>query len=787
MRPLDRKLLRETWEMRGQMLAITLVLAAGICMFLMYFNTHHALTETRDTYYQRNRFGDVFASMRSAPRHLTAKVTAIDGVAATDTRIVRDVTLDLNLEQGLATARLVSIDIPYRGGLNQPYLRAGRLPEPGKENEILINELFAQANQFQPGDQITAIVNGRRRDLNIVGIALSPEFIFAIKPGDVFPDSQRFGIFWMSTESLEAAFNMEGAFNNLSLQLTRDANPRAVKSSLENLLKPYGGRDAILRKNQTSHWFLESELTTLKNMGSFIPTLFFAVAMFLLNMVLSRLIRSQRTQIGVLKAFGYSSTEIGIHFAKYVMLVVCIGTVIGVLAGSWMGRNLTELYADYYSFPYLLFRIQPRLVTLVFIISAIAALLGAYQAIKVAVHLPPAEAMRPEPPAKYSATFVERMGLGRFVSPQANMILRHLERQPLRSGLTTMGIAMSAGLVVLGFYNTDAIYHLMDVQFFVQERQDANVTFYEPETYRAFHELGNIPGVLHLEPMRSVAARLKHQHWERRVGIIGLQANPDLRRVLDQNLQPISIPDGGLTMGRKLAEVLHLEVGDQVRIEVLEGHQPTLETTVVALVDEYIGANAYMPFDALNHLMGDDRVISGAYMEVDSAQMPAIFERLKNTPAVASVSDKLANLRNFQETMARNVRIITTFTIFFSCIIAFGVVYNSAQMTLSEREHDLATLRVLGFTRAEISTILLGELATLTLLAIPLGMALGTLFARGLAEGFQTELFRMPFVIFPRTYGYTALVILISAVISSLVVRRKLDRLDLMAVLKTRE
>jgi len=787
MSPLDRKMTREVWQMKGQSLAIALVLAAGVAMYVMSISNYHSLDQAKTDYYQDRRFADVFASVKRAPRSLEDRIREIPGVARVQTRIVRDVNLDMPQVDGVATARLVSIPVPYRPALNEVHIREGRYPSPGSESEILISEPFALANDLHAGARIPAVINGRLRELEVVGVALSPEFIFTIKSGSVFPDDKRYGVFWIGEKALEAAFNMEGAFNDVSLRLSHDASVDEAMTRLDLILEPYGGLDAVARKDQVSNWFLSSELEQLQHMGFIIPAIFFSVAVFLLNLVLTRLIKTQRGQIGLLKAFGYTRWQVGLHYLKFVILIVCLGTVLGSAGGAYLGSGLAELYTEYYKFPRLDYILRPSVIAAAFLFTLAVSALGAWSAVRRAMDLPPAEAMRPEPPASFKPTLIERIGLKRFMTPQLGMVLRNMERQPLRTGLSTLGLAMAVGLMVLGRYNVDAIFRLMDVQFNWVQRYDVQTAFYEGHAYRAFHELASLDGVLDAEPVRMVPARLRHENHSRRIGIIGLPGEPRLQRPLDRNLDLIPLPLNGLAIERKLASTLDVVPGDRLLVEMLEGDRPKLEAQVTRLVDEYFGSNVYMNFEALNRLMGDDRVVSGAYLRVDDRKRDEIFTRLKNTPAIAGVSVKQAELDSFRDTMARNMLMMNFFNVLFSFIIAFGVVYNSAQMILNERSRDLGTLRVIGFTRAEISTILLGELAMITLAAIPLGFAIGYGLSYMTASMFQTELFRMPFYLSRQTFGIAALTIMISSLISGLVVRRKLDRLDLMAVLKTRE
>lgn len=787
MAALDRKLYRDLWKVKGQAIAICLVLATGITMYVMSFSTHESLTQSKNRYYSTFRFADVFATCKRAPEYVAEQLAEIPGVAEVQTRISAFVTLDIEGFDDVVTGQFVSMKFPRDQELNQQYLRVGRFPSVNSDRELLGGEAFMLAHGFKSGQKLNAIINGKRRQMNLVGTALSPEFIYSVKSGSTFPDNRRFGVFWMPHDALAAAMGMEGAFNSLTLKLDESAETEEVLAQVDRIMEPYGGLNAIARKDQVSNWFITNELNQLRTMGYFVPVIFLLVAVFLLHMVITRMIQAQRQQIAILKAFGYGHAAVGLHYFKMVLIIVGLGCILGTLGGAWMGHHLTAMYTVFYHFPYLNYGLTPAIILQAIALGFVAAGIGTYSAVRKAVDLPPAEAMRPEPPEQYKPTLVERLGLGGMLNPQLRMVLRHLERHPVRTGLSVFGMALSVAVLVLGRFNVDAIHRMMFVQFSETERQHLSVILREPRSQKALFELKNMEGVLQIDPFRSVPVEVRSAQFKRQTSIVGLDQHPDLMRPLDKKLEPIHLPENGLLVGRKLAEVLHVRPGEWLEVAVLEGKRPKLRLRIAGLVDEYLGSNIYMNMATLNRVMKETRTISGAYLKINPAALDRINVRLKHTPEVASVSLKEATIQSFQDTVAENLLIFNLFNMIFSCIIAFGVVYNSAQMSLAERMRDLATLRVLGFTRAEISSMLLGELAIIVLLAIPLGCMFGYAMAAGVSQGMQTELFRIPLYIKKETYGIAALTILISATISGLVVRRKLDRLDLLAVLKTRE
>ena len=784
MTALDRKLLRNLWGMKTQALAIALVMASGVATFVMSRCTVTSLREARERYYAQNRFADIFTHLKRAPNSLVGRIEEIPGVASVQSRVVVDVTLDVAGLAEPAVGRIVSISDRPGGELNGLHLRRGRYPEPGRVGEVLVNEAFAEAHGFKPGDSVRAIINGRLQTLRFTGVALSPEYIYQVRPTEIIPDDKRFGVFWMRDSELAPAYGMMGAFNDLSLTLLRGASVPEVLRRLDLLTEPYGGTGAYARDDQLSHRRVSDELAQLRAMASIPPFIFLSVAAFLLHVVISRLVQTQREQIAVIKAFGYTRGEIGAHYLKLVLGMVSVGVALGTGVGAWLGRNLAQIYARYFRFPELAFQLDPGVVAFAVLMASGASLLGVLSALRRAMQLPPAEAMRPEPPAAYHLTMVERAGLQRFFSQVARMVLRHLERKPVKAALSTLGIALAIGILILGSFVRDVVNHAMDFQFFQMQRHDMNLAFVEAAASPVLHELDSIPGVIAVEGFRGVPVRIRSGHRARRVAVMGLPPEQRLLRVLDAHGRQMALPPGGLVVSRKLAELLGAGMGDRVTVEVFEGRRPVREIEVTGLIDDFIGTSAYMNLGALNRLMSEGGTVSGAFLLTDPKASHSIYTRLKASPRIAGVSLRAATVSTYKALMQENLLRMRLINVTFACIIAFGVVYNAARIALSERGRELATLRVIGFTRVEISWVLLGEIGILTLAAIPIGLLLGYGLAALATAALETETNRFPLVVNPATYGFAVVAVMAAALVSSLVVRRRLDQLDLIAVLK---
>ncbi|HKB71429.1 MAG TPA: ABC transporter permease [Thermoanaerobaculia bacterium] len=788
MTTLRRKLLRDLWHHRGPGAAVALVVACGITSFVVTRSAYHSILLSRDDYYARYRFADVFVSAKRVPDALFKKVAAIPGVAAAEARVVVEVALDVPGLAEPATGRLVSIPDSSPPALNRFLVRRGRAPEPGRRDEVLVSEAFASANRLSVGDRVGAVLNGRWESLRIVGIALSPEYVYEIRgAGSILPDNRRFGVLWMSREAVGSAFDMEGGFNDVALTLAPGASEPAVIDALDRLFDRYGSLGAYGRADQVSNAFLDNELTELRTEGWIVPAIFLGVAVFLLHVVVTRLVHTQRDQVAILKALGYGNRAIGAHYLEFVLAMTAAGAVVGVGAGVWLGSALTRVYTLYFRFPMLRYDVGAAPLLLSVAGCFAAAALGALGAVRNAVALQPAEAMRPEPPARFRAGALERIGLGRVLRPEIRMMLRNLLRRPVRLTLSVVGVALAVAILVLGRYFWDMVHVVLDNHFNAVERQEATVGFTNPVSGRAAHEISRLPGVIASEVYRVVPVRLRSEQRSKRTALLGLDASADLRRVVDRRRRAVALPPEGLVLSARLAKTLGVAPGDRLTVEVLEGERPVRSVAIASLVDELLGVNAYMELGALHRLLQEEGALSGAYLTSDPRASERLYAVLKRTPAVAGTALQKSMIRSFEDTIAQLLGTFTAVLVGLASVIALAIVYNGARIALSERGRELASLRVLGFARREVATILLGEQAIITALAIPLGCAMGFGACALLSALYETDLMRMPLVVEPRSYVFSALTVGAATFLSGLVVVRRVARLDLVAVLKTRE
>ena len=784
---LDRKLLRDIFAMRGQVTTIALVVAAGIAVFVASISTYDSLRAGRDRFYASARFPQVFVTLKRAPLSMVAQLNEIPGVTAVEPRIVRDVILDWPSAVLPVSARMVSLANAGDEPLARLHVRRGTPPGPGDSKTVAVNEAFAEQNAVRLGADVPVVLNGRVQSFRVAAVALSPEYVYAVKPGVSIPDDRFYAVLWVDRSAAEAAFDMKGAFNDAIVSLTPGTDPRQVIDELDRLLEPYGSVGAIARRDQPSNRFLEDELNQQKVMSITIPIIFFGVAAFLLNVVLGRLVTAQREQIAALKALGFPTTPLVLHYLKLVAVVVLFGSALGLAAGFLFGEAMVASYHGFFRLPALVFELTPWSAVAGFLISLAAATLGVVTALRSVVMLAPAVAMRPAAPRRFRRSWIEGLLSAKALTPRRALTIRNFAGRPLRSLFTIVGIALAVPMVVLGLFWRDAIDQMIEVQFNLVERGNAMVTFPHPLNRTVVGDLAREPGVLVAEGLRFVPVRLRAGHRSYLTSVVGLPFNASLRRPHDAALRPIDVPPDGITLTRRLAERIQVGSGEIVTIEVMEGRRRKIELPVSAIVDETVGMSSYMEIDTLNRLTGEGAVVSAAALFVEPSALPALSRRFKELPVIESVAVKTYTLSSFLEKIAGIVLVSAGILTAFAVIVAVGVVYNSARIALQERAWELASLRVLGFTRAEVAQILFSQFAAEIALAIPLGLWLSLGIVKLIARFHSNESFQIPGVVGSRTYVVAVAIVVATAAASAYIVRRRVDHLDLVAVLKTRD
>lgn len=787
MRALDAKLLRDLRRLWAQGLAIGLVLACGVMVLVLAQGASRSLMETRDAWYERHRFAEVFVGVTRAPRELLDTIAHLPGVALVEARVGFGAVVDIDGLDAPAMARFLSLPAAGEAMLNVPLVRQGRLPDPLRPDEVALSEPFAEANSLTPGSRFHAILGGQRRELIVTGWVLSPEFVYTMGPGTMMPDDQRFGIIWMGEAAASAAADMQGAFNDLSLSLTRDGSVPEVIAALDRLLAPYGGQGAHGRDRQSSHVFLQSELDQLQAMALVLPPIFLVVSAFLVNMVLGRLIALERPVIGLLKAVGYSTPAIALHYLKLSMGVAVLGVLIGWGAGHWMGQAMTRLYAEFFRFPWLIFVPGASAFWISGLMGVLTVLLGALRAVWASVRLAPAVAMSPPAPPAYRRGLLDLLAGLLALRQTTMMILRSITRFPGRASVTVFGVAASVAVLVASFSTFDAIEAMMDEVFDQSNRQQVTLSLTRAQGEGVIEDARTLPGVLAVEGAFALPVRLVAGHRSHLIALEARRAGSQLTRIVDGEGREVTIPADGIVMPALLAERMGIHEGDMVQLELLAPPRETWEVRVSAVVRQSLGQALVMSAPAVYSRLRSAPQVNTLHLGVDPLALPALNAAVKSTPAIAGLVLWTEVRRQFDASISENLSMMTLIYTALGMLITFGVVYNAARIQLSERAHELASLRVLGFSRAEVGFVLVGEAMLLALIAVPLGWLAGYGFAMGMMQAMSSDMIDIPARVARPTFAYAGAVVLGAALGSVLVVRRRLDRVDIASALKQRD
>ena len=784
---LDRKVLRDLWTLRTQALAIVLLIASGVAMFEMALSNYLTLRSMQAHHYEREAFADVFAEVKRAPASLAARISEIDGVAVAEARIVQPVRIVREDGDVSISGRVISIPSVGQPELNRLRLIQGRWIDPGKRNEVLVNVAFAEARHVRPGDSIVIILNGRLEKFTIAGVALSPEYVFATRSGLPLPDDHAYAILWAERSSISAAFNMEGAFNNIAVRLAPGASEAAVIAEIDRSLEPYGGTSAIGRRDHPSHRFVEDELAEQRTMSLVMPLIFLGIASFLLNVVIGRLVSAQREQIASLKALGYPNAPILFHYLKLSGALVLAGTIVGSAAGAWLGVQMIEMYRPFFRFPDWSFEFRPWLPLVAGALAFASAMIAVVFSVAAVVRLPAAVALRPAMPSAASTAqlrSLRRLGLS---GPRTLLFVRTMIGRPLRTLMTICGLMLAVPLVTMGLFWWDSLGYMIDFNFERVERGDAQVTLFQPLPTRSVREILRIPGVIAVEGSRLVSVRLINGHRSYRTVLQGLSERSELRVPRESDYRPVEIPPDGVVLSRRLATRLSVSVGDMLTIEIQEGARQLRQVAIAGLADDILGLSAYIARPAVNRLMREGDLVNSVALRIDPRAAPDVWSKLQQIAKVEAVAIRASLLRTFDEKISGLINISAMILTSFGVLIAFGVVYNAARVAYQERAWELATLRILGFTRREIAFVLFGELVVVVAIALPLGLILAHQLIGLILRLRDNESFQLPAIISPATFAISALVIVVASVASTILVRRMVDRLDLVAVLKTRD
>lgn len=782
---LNKKVFRELFTMKSQILTISLVIACGIAVLLSSLTTHESLKSARDSFYRLNNFSDYFINVQRAPLGFLEQLTQISGVQSAEGRIVTIASLDFPTIKEPIFASFVSITKDQKQNLL--FLKKGRLPDFLHPNEIVVSEAFAKAHKLALGSEIRALFNGHMASLQVVGIAVSPEYIYTLRPGNPMPDDLHYGVIWISYEAISSFMDMREMTNDIVLKLDPKMNQKVLKSILEDLTKPYGSLNVNGRDKQLSNYFINDEINQQKVMAFFLPTIFLLVSAFLLNVVMNRFIATQREQVATLKSLGVSDARISFHYFYYVLVIVFIGSILGVVLGYYTGTWMTNIYLDFFHFPILSFVFDTQWILFALLASATSAILGAIRALNSVFALAPAVAMLPQAPRKVFNIQFEKYPYLSWLSVQFRFFLRNLLSHPLKSFLVFISLGLAQAVLIVSFFWQDAVDYIMKTQFNLVQKEDAQVIFTKARSIKSLDEISKMEGVLDVEGYRFFAIKVSYGHRAEDTSLLALPQNSHLRKIYDKKLNEINIPESGVAVSKLLADKLMLKIGDNVHLEIKDTINKEFEFKIEAIVDDFIGSQFYVNLDFINKLLSQQEQVSVVSIVIDPKYSAEIYDQLKVLPMVSSVVIKESALKTFTETSAKFILTFSIILFSFALIISVGVIYNNARVLLSERSIDYGSLRVLGFYANEVFRLIFGDLILLIVLSLPLGAGLGAYLGYLSIRMIHNEAIQIPFIIYPTTFVYGVLAIVLSAVLSLYWMSHKVKEIDLVKILKVRE
>ena len=785
-----KKLVRSMLQAWPQSLGVVAVVMCGIAAYICVYSAYLNLSLTRDTYYAQNRFADFEILVDRAPETAVFKLEAIPGVRQVRKRIVEEVNVDIPGVDEPRIGRLISMPMPRAPVINDMVLLAGRYFDTGTQSETVLSEHFARANGLEIGDRVHISVDNKKYSLRIVGIGASPEYVYMIRNvQSLVPSPEGFGILWVPEDFAETALDLKSACNNIVGLVDDPHDLDVILDEADKILDPYGVFAKTKRENQISNRFISDEIKGLGVSAKIIPTLFLGIAALIILILLNRMVRTERTQIGLMKAFGYSNWAVGVHYIEYGIVLALVGCVGGFLLGQWMAGGMIRIYVQFYQFPILESRVYWDVLARSMGITLVFATLGALTAAIQAARIRPAESMRAEAPRTVNKVWIELFPpLWRRVSFTWKMIFRNISRNRFRAGVNLFGVAISLSLLLMGFFMTDSTEFGMNFQFRDVQRDDVKVSFQKEQGKDALLEASRFPHVRRAEAFLEYPFEIRSDWRKKDIIVTGVAADSEMFKVMNFKRESFALGGNTVVLADGLAKELGVGPGDTIELEPLLGRiDRTFTITVRAVAQQFVGTGAYMNLLDLSRMLDEPFALNSALLRIEDGGRPALNKRLKEIGGIAAVSFNQDAYDSIKKTLGQSMAITNTILLSFAAVIAFSIIYNITAVSLSERQRELASLRVLGFSSSEAGRIMYHENILMGVLGIFAGIPMGIGICALLVKAYSNDMFRLPFHIDRSTYATAILLTMSFVLLANLAVRRKIEQLDLVEVLKERE
>ena len=788
MRKLNIMLFREIRKSKGQFLAAAVVVFAGITMFVAVYMSYLNLKSSLEKFYDDYRFLHYYAEATHISPSVVRKVRKIKGVSEAYGRISQDVSADMGVDRRV-TVRLLSLPEYERPPINRLLVVSGRYIGSNPSDSCLVGEKFASFYKIRPGDKLKTIINLRTQEFRVAGIVSSPEFIYAMKSATAFtPSAEDFGIVYIQESMARSILGYGDTYNEVHVRFFAGADNDAAIDKIEYLLKPYGFIRGVQRKDQLSHSMVDGEIKQLEEMAWMFPAIFLTVAALIIYIMQKRVINHQRTQIGVMKAFGYRDYRILGHYLLYSLLVAVVGTIPAIWVGSWLGTQMTTLYNELFNIPVLEAKLDLEILMIAILISSAFCLLAGFQSTKKVLSIQPAQAMRPEAPKMGRRILLERWRtFWMQLSFGWKMSIRNLFRSSQRTSFTILGMTFAVMFLLITLFFFDSIDYVFTQHFFMMQKQDYKVIFSKTVDYYDALELRTINGVRKVEPIMEIPVEIQNGWMKKESIVVGLPQGSDLTCLIGSQRQPVVLPKGGIMLAEPIADKLGVKAGDTVSMKILIGDLKEKRVKVAGTVKQYAGFNCFMNLHALGSLLEEGDFATGALLTIDKGDSRQVIRDLYKQPGVETVEGRLKKYESFMELMEFN-NLFFGMMILFGVLMGFAIVFNTTVINIMERNRELASLRVLGYTRKETESIIFRENMLMGLVSLAPGIMLGRIICDLLAKQFSTDhLFAFEVVIYPRSFILTIASVFLYIVLAQWANRKSIYGLDMVEVLKNRE
>lgn len=799
MRLFYRKIVRDLLAMGGQCAAITAAVFLGVALFVSSWQSYKNLLTSYQSCYRMLKFADFWQSTGPAPRSLVSEVQSLPGVEAAVGRIVQEAPIE---QPGTSVPRLIgrfiSLPADHRPEVNDVQVTRGRYLTPSARREVLLEHSFAEHHGYRPGDVLRAVVGGASRNFRIVGLVISPEYLYAVPSKEsTIPTPDLFAVVFVAEREAEDLFGLSGRVTDVCVRTQPGPGPERSRRSrswvmavTRSLFEPYGAEEPVTRERQPSNYVLSMDLKGFSQVALIFPTLFLTAAALTIYTVLSRLVRTQQRQIGYLRASGLDARSVGIHYLIMASIIGVAGVAAGVGCGLLLSVAVTRIYLNALHLPVLVPSSPWGAIAVGTSIGILACFIAALRPALYAAGLRPAEAMRGE--AIFLGPSVGLLwlirSLRRLRTP-FRLPVRNLFRHRLRTLYTAAGIACGVVLIVVAQGMYDSSLAAVNLYFHQIRGYDIGVIFAQPRTQAAVSQMARIPGVVRAEGYVDMPVRLVGPGGSISTTIYALFPWTRTVHLVTQDGQPVVNLGRGLYIADAVRKTLGVGPGDLIRVaHARSSRRQPVETVfpVEDVVRSTLGGAAYMRADVLMAYFAPRLGLSpgsvdGTLLIVEPRYFRATIRRAYDLPGVTAVENAV-DIRTAVDEMMALTYALTGVMSAFGLGLTLAIIYNAISMNLFERRAEIASMRAQGVTLREVTWMVTIENLMGSLIGVLPGIPLGRLLLAYILRAYETEMLNLPFSISPRTYCLAVSSVLALTLLCQIPGLRSIRRMDLAAM-----